>query len=271
MRNVARSKRALACLSFALCAVFGACKDECKSGATECLSTSLIRTCVPGSDSNEWLVSQCDPNETCQKNGVLKADDEDAGPGADAAVSGSDAGASKPSGQAACTAACTTGAHECVSNGLARYCVAGGIWALDACDVGEKCVNGSCAVGQGKGSVQACVPGTKACASSRVEKVCDVDGSGWVQTTCAADETCDSSKNSCTADPQSSCDDGGSCLDNKTALRCLGQADGYMLEPCSGDLYCEGGRCRGAVCAVGSSCIGSNQVRACVDGNSYLR
>jgi hypothetical protein len=259
MPNISRSIAPLACVSVGLWLLASCSSDDCTKGATECVSDALIRTCVPGSAGNEWLVSQCGPNETCGKN-ASNQDDEDAG------ADKSDAGASKPTGQAACTGTCQVGAHECVSDALARYCVNGGIWQLDACSVGEKCTKGACALSSGSGTVQACAPGAKACASARVAKQCDSDGSAWLESPCAANETC--SDNQCTADPKSSCDNGDSCLDNKTAIRCMGQADGYKLEDCKDDTYCEAGHCRGDICVVGATCIGSNQRRTC-DGNSY--
>jgi hypothetical protein len=244
-------------------AFISACGSECTSGATECVSDGLIRTCVPSDDGNQWLVSQCSPNTTCLTNPSLRLpefdENDDAGVNAHPSET-------RPSMQPACVGTCSVGAHECVNDAIARYCVSGGVWQIDACSVGEKCVKGRCSIGQGTGSVQACTPGAKACANARVAKVCDADGSSWVELPCAANETC--LKDTCAPDPKSSCDDGGSCLDNKTAIRCLGQADGYKLEMCTGDLYCEGGRCRGAACAIGSMCIGSNQLRECVDGKS---
>jgi hypothetical protein len=127
---------------------------------------------------------------------------------------------------------------------------------------------GVCRVGDGLlGSVLACEPGARACASDKVAKVCDADGTAWVQQPCAANERC--SDDHCEPDPAASCDKGDTCLDSKTAVQCLSRADGYKLEQCGDDLYCEEGRCRGPVCAVGSTCVGTDQVRECVAGKSY--
>jgi hypothetical protein len=246
---------------FALQCVLSGCEDDCKRGANECISDALIRTCVPAESGSSWLISQCGANERCEKNAGSSGASSDAG------ASTSDAGASPPAGQAACVGTCRVGEHQCVSDALARYCVNGGMWQLDACQVGEKCADGECKLGLGSGSVQSCVPGTKACASERVEKVCESDGSGWVESACSANQAC--TKDQCVADPKSSCDDANTCFDNKTAIRCLGQAEGFKLVPCEGALYCESGRCRGAVCAIGSMCTGSNQLRECVEGKSY--
>ena len=256
MRNCTRGIGFVACM-LALPWVVG-CKDDCKRGANECISQSLIRTCVPGADGNEWLISQCGVGERCQTR--LPS-------GPDGGTGKSDSDPGQTGDQAACVGTCQVGEHECVSDALARYCVNGGVWQLDACQVGEKCSAGECKLGQGSGSVQSCVPGTKACASTRIEKVCDPDGTGWVESACSANEVC--TKDACAPDPKSSCDDASTCFDNKTAIRCLGQAEGFKLVPCEADLYCEAGRCRGAVCAVGSACTGSNQVRQCVAGMSY--
>jgi hypothetical protein len=263
MTNFARRAVALALLAIA--ANVTACSDECKQGSTECVTKSLIRTCVPGNDGNEWLVSQCGANEACNPNAPVSSDDDDAGPGKPAAAK-SDAGIKAPT-QAACVGTCQVGAHECVNDAFARYCVNGGVWQLDPCNVGEKCAEGACQIGQGQGSVQACTPNQFACASDKIVKVCDPDGTAWVESPCASGEVCQNDH--CQADPKGSCANGDSCLDNKTAIRCMGNADGYQVETCSGDLYCEAGQCRGSVCAVGATCIGSNQVRTCVDGTSY--
>ena len=226
------------------------CKKECKTGTTECINGELIRTCVPTADSNEWLISQCPSNSSCVDDGASA----DAGAGS-AAV-------------AACVGTCDVGESECVDDSLARFCVNGGIWELDMCGVGEKCVSGKCTIGEGDGSVQACVPGTKQCASDLVEKVCDPDGTAWIQQPCMANEVCVDTE--CTADPASSCDDGNQCLDNTHAIRCLGKDQGFSIEECQNGTYCLGGVCRGSVCAIGSTCAGPNQVRECVDGESFV-
>lgn len=263
MINLAFTPRWLA--GIACLVVATACSsDDCKRGATECVSDELIRTCIASPDGNQWLVAQCSPNATCLTDPTLVIRPAQ---GDDAGVGTADPNQMSLPKQPACVGNCDNGQHECVSDALARYCVGSGVWMLDACDVGEKCVNGVCAVGQGSGSVQACKPGTKACASDRVAKVCDADGTSWVETPCAASETC--SKDSCAPNTSGACDTGDSCLDSKTAVRCIGPGQGYEVDSCSGDTYCENGHCRGTACVVGSSCIGSNQVRECVDGASF--
>ncbi|MDH5672708.1 MAG: hypothetical protein OEZ06_11200 [Myxococcales bacterium] len=231
--------------------LLGGCDDECKRGKSVCLSDSLIRTCVPGDDDNRWMIHQCRAEEACSPNAADALPVSDGGP----AVSG-----------AACVGTCEVGQSECVSDEIARYCVNGKTWQLDACSVGEKCVAGVCQVGS-DGGVRACVPGAKACASDRVEKVCDPDGTKWVENECLASEVCLGDE--CIPDPGSSCDDGSRCLDSKTAIRCLGEAQGFELVACDGDTWCEGGRCRGAVCALGKSCVAVNQIRDCADGVNY--
>jgi hypothetical protein len=264
MHNHTRVARLAMFVAFWL-AVGTACGDEeCATGTTECVSENLIRTCLPGEDGNVWLVSQCGANYTCltDPSRRIRANDED-----DAGVRVGSPDVLPPK-QPACVG-CEVGAHECLSDALARYCVSGGIWQLDACDVGEKCSesSGVCRVGQGPGSVMACEPGAQACASSKVAKVCDADGSAWVEQPCAANERC--ANNQCEPDPTSACDNGNTCLDGKTAVQCLSRTEGYKLEKCTGDLYCQDGRCRGAVCAVGGTCLEGNQVRECIAGNAY--
>ncbi|HKP60918.1 MAG TPA: hypothetical protein VJV78_29515 [Polyangiales bacterium] len=247
------------CGLFACALSLGGCDDDCRVGVSECVSTSLIRTCAPTGDGAEWLVLQCGPNEQCQSHAEMAGDaGETKGDGG--AETGDATGA-------ACVGTCKIGEHSCVGPTLARICINGGVWQLDPCDVGESCDSsvGACVVG-GDAAVRRCNPGAKACASEKVEKVCDADGTAWVEQPCAANESC--LKDECTADPKSSCDDANACIDNKTAVRCLGTDKGFELVNCAEGLYCEAGRCRGAVCAIGSLCSANNQVRECVDGKS---
>jgi hypothetical protein len=249
-------------------AMLAGCGDECRVGASECISTALIQTCVPTEDGNEWLVHQCGANERCED----KAQDfRDGGVAGDASADGgkSEPEPMDPSG-AACTGTCQTGDHSCVSPALARVCITGGVWQLSPCAVGQTCDGdvGACVPGSGEDTVKACTPGTKACASDKVAKICDADGSGWVELPCAVNEICQ--KDACAPDPKSSCDDdANSCIDNKTALRCIGGDKGFEVVKCEGDLYCEAGRCRGTVCSLGSLCMRDEQLRECVDGKSY--
>jgi hypothetical protein len=260
MQNVQRLGAAkLAAVFLAMFAVLAGCEDECKKGKTECINSELIRTCVPTADDPEWLITECPEHSVCVDDG---------------ASAGGDAGADTASG-AMCVGKCDLGEHECVSDALARVCIEGGIWQLDACEVGEKCTDGVCLVGGGPGGVQACVPDTRQCASDMVEKICDPDGTAWIQQPCAFNEHCVGTE--CVPDTTASCDDGNVCLDAKTAVRCLGQDDGFELVPCAGDTYCEFGRCRGPVCAIGSVCSGpvspllgvASQVRTCVGGVGF--
>lgn len=249
------------------------CKGECRVGESQCVSSALIRTCIPGDGDNEWLVYQCGPTERCEdRRGATTADDAGAssadGGREDAAPP--DASTARPELiGAACVGRCEIGEHACVSSALARHCASGGTWELEPCDVGERCdpAKGLCVVGDGPDTVRRCEPGKKACANERVEKVCDEDGTAWIELPCAANEVCLVA--ACGPDPESSCDDANSCIDNKTAVRCLGGSQGFELMTCEGDQYCETGRCRGSVCAIGSICSGSNQIRECVDGESY--
>ncbi|MET0386830.1 MAG: hypothetical protein ABW321_12765 [Polyangiales bacterium] len=239
--------------------------DECTRGSTECVSDQLIRTCVPTEDGPQWLVAQCSGNETCLSepaHAILRG----------FPTSDDDAGVDPPNPdlvprQPACVGNCDVGANECVSSALARYCVSGGVWQLDPCDIGERCSRGVCSLSSDGNTVKACEPEEKACASSAVAKICDADGSGWIEQRCVEGQTC--IQGECRPDPESSCDTGDSCLDRNTAIRCKGPGQGYELIACDDETYCESGRCRGSVCAVGSSCIGSNQIRSCVAGESF--
>jgi hypothetical protein len=242
----------LALLTFAALA---GCNDECSTGRTECIGGALIRTCVPTADNPEWLVSQCPDNTAC-------VDDATQASG----TASNDGGMVEATSVAACVGTCETGHSECVNDALARFCVNGGVWQLDACELGEKCVAGECVVSSGAGTVQRCTPDAMACASDHTEKVCDPDGTAWTERECGANEVC--AEDHCVPDPRSSCDDENTCLDNKTAVRCLGQDQGFALVACPGDTYCENGNCRGVLCELGSTCMGGNQVRDCVDGNT---
>jgi hypothetical protein len=266
MRKTMRCGSWAVSIAIASAVLSAGCKDECHVGDSECISNALIQTCVPSEDGNEWLVHQCGANERCRDNTSAGRD------GGSESDAGGDSGAGDftvvASGGASCVGTCEIGEHSCVTPMLARVCITGGQWQLSPCAVGQTCERaGACVVGSGENTVKACKPGAKACASEQVEKVCDADGTAWIEQPCASNESCQ--KDACAPDPKSSCDDDNTCLDNKTAVRCLGGDDGFQLVKCDGDLYCEAGRCRGAVCAVGSLCTTGNQLRECVDGKSY--
>ena len=258
------------------------CEDEdCSLGATECMSDSILRVCVEGEDKNVWFVSQCGTSEVCMKgfSGPLSPRLDDGASGGaplDAGVTDAGPSTAAPSTggtpRDVCVGACSAGESECVSDALSRYCVAGGVWQLDMCDVGERCVAGTCMVSDDDGAVQRCTPGDRACASDRVEKVCDPDGTAWILQACPGNEICTGTE--CEPDMASSCDDGNVCMDNKTAIRCLGEDRGFEVVECEGDTYCEGGRCRGNTCAIGSFCNGTingmAQIRECVDGDQLV-
>lgn len=256
----------LAALS-ALALFSAGCNEECKKGKSECVdgTAGLIRTCVATADSNEWLITSCPDNSVCS------ADAEELA----AKRAGADAGGLITSAQidgSACVGTCLQGDRSCASDALARVCVADGTWELDACDLGEKCIDGACQVSNEPGTVLRCEPGAKACASETMEKVCDPDGTAWTTTACLPSEVCTDTE--CVPDPKSSCDDASTCLDNKTAIRCLGQGEGFELVPCEGDTYCEFGRCRGTGCALGSICNGTTAtglplIRECADGVNF--
>jgi hypothetical protein len=236
------------------CLVLAACGDDpCKVGSAECVNDRLVRTCVPGQVGQDpyWTVNACQPDEVCD---------------ADALAGGGAGDAGSEGTNAACVGRCEQGESECVSPELARHCVDGRAWQLERCNVGEGCVDGVCRIGA-DGGVRVCVPDERACASDEVEKVCDHDGTRWVESQCEDSEVCIVDR--CAPDPDASCDEGSRCLDNKTALRCLGEARGFMRVDCPDDTYCELGRCRGPVCALGEICVGLNQVRRCVDGVAF--
>lgn len=261
--------------ALALCTPLVGCDEECESGKTECVADSLARTCVPGADGNEWLVVSCSPGEVCVKAGEPVPGRAGGGGAADAGpdASASGGGVSAEVEMDACYGSCQVGEAECVGDALARVCTAGGAWSLDACELGERCQAGACVVSAEPGTVQRCEPGASACASGLVQKVCDADGTAWVNQACPANQVCAGGE--CVADAASSCDDGNRCLDNKTAIRCLGGDRGFELVQCAGDNYCEGGRCRGVNCQLGSTCNGTDpvsgnaQVRSCDDGVSF--
>ncbi|MDH5673285.1 MAG: hypothetical protein OEZ06_14115 [Myxococcales bacterium] len=253
MTPPSRSIPSCALVAVAL-ALFGlACDDECKKGNSECVSDSLIRACVPGDDGPEWFVHACGEQERCQQGGAAAV-----------AVASGDGGQASSGEGAICAGTCEVGHSECVAEAVARYCVDGRGWELDPCEAGQRCVDGSCRYTDG--GVQVCAPGARTCASDRIERVCDRAGSGWVERECDEAEQCLVDR--CAPNPDASCDVESRCLDNKTALRCLGEDRGFQVVECSGDTFCEDGRCRGDVCAIGSLCGAGDQVVECVDGES---
>jgi hypothetical protein len=235
----------------------GGADGECLTGAVECVSESLLHACVPGDSGSEWFVYQCGVGERC---GMGTAP---AVPAAGAGAAGMAPPVAAPA--AACVGAtCTAGQSECASTTLARHCVDGREWQLQPCEAGQTCEAGACRFNDG--GVQACQPGARRCGSEKIEKVCDSDGSEGLEQDGEDGEQCLVDR--CAPDPDASCDVGGRCLDNKTALRCLGEASGFEVVACEGETYCEDGRCRGSVCALGSLCADPNQVVECVDGES---
>lgn len=247
-----RSGRVWAC-AVVLIAFAAGCGDEpCKKGQTECISDALIRTCVEGEDENEWFVHDCGDDSRC------------GAPSAAGAAGGAGSMAAPASDTAVCVGNCEAGSSECVAEAVARYCVDGRAWQLDPCGAGQLCVDGMCRFADG--GVQLCEPGARSCGSEQVEKVCDRDGSKWIEQPCDDGEQCLVDR--CAPDPDASCDVPSRCLDNKTALRCLGEAQGFEVVACEGETFCEEGGCRGAVCALGSLCAPDNQIVECVDGES---
>src|SRR6185312_12063033 len=158
MVNHIRVARLAVLLALSL-ALGTACGDEeCTRGTTECVNDNMLRTCLPSDDGNVWLVTQCGSNFTClsDPSRLIRSNSED-----DAGVRVGPAGMAQPTAPAC--VGCDVGAHECLSDALARYCVSGGIWALDMCGVGEKCSEelGVCRVGLGEGSVSVCEAGAR--------------------------------------------------------------------------------------------------------------
>ncbi len=235
-----------------LCIALG-CKSKsvCELGHAECVSTSVLRSCVPGGDHNSWFLYQCPAGETC------------------GAPSGGGGGGSGDAGagsgvEGACNGECAAGNSECIDDRVARVCVDGRSWQLQPCQAGQRCVDGACVFSDG--GIQVCAPQSRACGSDKMEKVCDRDGSKWIEQPCEMGEKCLVDR--CAPDPDASCDVPSRCLDNKTALRCLGEGKGFAVVACDNDTYCEGGQCRGPLCALGSVCGSDNQVIECVAGTS---
>jgi hypothetical protein len=258
MRSLS-AQRAVVILGMALATASYGCSEECSLGQVECVDNALIRACIDdGDDDTKWFVSPCTGNTVCESKKTEAA--ADSGALVASLTSGEDAA------PAACVGACATGKSECVNDELSRLCVGGGEWQLDACGIGEKCIDGSCKLSAG--GVSLCKPKEKACASERVEKVCDEDGSAWIEAPCANNESCTTDE--CAPSATASCDVADSCDDNKTAIQCLGKDKGFEIVKCPGDSYCQNGECRGTVCAVGTYCTANRRgVRECVDGSKF--
>lgn len=249
----------------ALAALSSSCDDKvCTKGRSECLAGNLVRTCIPGEDDNQWFTHQCQPDEHCEDRGPSMAGD-----GVDVSTAAQTTGdgglVTTLMGGAVCAGTCDIGASECASSVLARHCVDGRAWQLAPCDPGQLCVDGVCRI-VNDGGLRICDADQRSCASREVERVCAADGSGWVETTCEEAEACLVDR--CAPDPDASCDEASRCLDDKTALRCLGEAEGFEVVDCANDNWCEAGRCRGSVCVLGSVCSAANQVRHCIDGET---
>lgn len=243
-------------------------KKKCTEGTSECLTESLVRSCVPGGDGNEWFVYQCGTDERCEASGVAPAPVVDLMDAPDSGMSSGTTGSEETGeGHAACVGTCAEGASECIGTAFARHCVDGRTWQLDPCDPGSVCLDGVCKFTD-DGGVMICDPGERSCASTDVERVCATDGSGWVESDCEEGEACLIDR--CAADPDASCDEESRCLDNKTALRCLGRDRGFEVVTCEGDTWCEMGRCRGNACVLGSLCVAQNQLRKCIAGEKLV-
>ncbi len=266
----------LSCTTAALAvslALAGCADDVCKVGDNQCLSGTLIRTCIKNDDGDPtWKVYPCGTGTSCVAvEPSAEADEQpqaaDAG-AADAGEGPADPDAPSASGleDDMCVGICQDGVAECITPELSRYCFGGTQWVPDACGVGESCVEatGRCRVAGADEAetVKVCTPGETACVSDTVEKTCDADGSDWRLQSCLPWESCVQSDTGgeCQVDPEASCDTSGGanstfCLDAKTAARCTDRSGGYELVPCEGDTYCLNGRCRGENCAVGSTCV----------------
>ncbi|MFT7624766.1 MAG: hypothetical protein ACI9WU_003956 [Myxococcota bacterium] len=82
----------------------------------------------------------------------------------------------------ACLAAvCTEGATSCGWRSAAN-CVAG-TWEETECTAGQVCADGACVA-------QTCAPESVGCLNDTVAQACNVEGSAWADTTCAANEQC---------------------------------------------------------------------------------
>lgn len=214
----------------------------CKAGTTECISNQLARTCPP--DGSRWVSYACASGETCQNN--------------------------------ACTssAPCTPGKRECIAQDLSRVCPAdGSSWIALPCNVGESCdpATGACVIGGADGGGTLCSPGTTACATDKIVKVCESDGSGYVPMACNTDEKCVSGK--CVVDTSAGvCQPyDAKCQDASTSLVCQASGAGYTVTTCPSSTTCEQGLCTGTVCRIGESKCDSSLVRlkSCVNGTEW--
>ena len=118
-----RASHGMACLWLGALLLLGAsgCKEEvCDKGESECLSGSLLRTCVAGEDGNEWFIHACGQEEVCGTG---------AGAGAGAGAGGSSSGSDGAG--VMCLGTCTEGTSECASDLVARFCVNGRGFQID--------------------------------------------------------------------------------------------------------------------------------------------
>lgn len=272
------------------------CSDKpCSVGDTECVRETGVRICVSGKEDedNYWVAFSCGAGEVCQVPGSdgsigLGLTKADAGTAGD---SGTTEKTATESAHAMCVGTCTVGKLECVSKQLARNCVDGMHWETFRCEEGEQCSEGVCQH-DSEGvypDLKICKAGEKACASERLAKICDSDGTSWIGLSCRTSEVC--SNGACVVSTKAVCDpDEGRCDDYDNALiRCLKDGVGYEKVACPADTHCgygsssngSGYACVGDVCAIGSACVAQTTeesvessilkmvVRECADGKSY--
>ena len=164
----------------------------CSPGETRCLE-NYQATC--GDDGKAWNTVFCGANQFCEAGACKaractpagKSECVDAATLAQCSDNGGSrstvaCGAKEACVGGACVASpCNAGDTKCVFDTLVT-CTGGG-WTAQACGAGQACKGNACAP-------KACPPEEARCATERVAILCNLTGTDFLQTPCAAKDHC---------------------------------------------------------------------------------
>lgn len=218
----------------------------CKPQTMACLSTQVGQIC---NDQGEWATFQCSANQECQAGACVAA----GGP-------------------------CSPGTTQCLGSQVAQVCAKNGQWETFVCPLGQACLDTVCAAAAGpctNGSTQclsprvgqicsqqqwitfecagdqtcrnnacvdadphACSPNAHECVSSRIQRICLADGTGWITSDCPDGLKCENGEcvGACTPGNKS-------CAAHSIVRECRTDGAGYTDQPCPSDRMCDAGTC----------------------------